>query len=263
MDNGFAAFRAYARKAMKLTIFGGSTAAGLGVKDQSYAAILARRLGLEFDNLAGSSAQITDSIEFVDKAAGSEVVLVMHGSGEALIRPTDRSLRFMPPRWRRRGWMDPRAYYSSKWYRRIPQKIESAIRWRVKVTLIRLSGGNHLIDIDTYLGTTAKFVERLQQLGVRQIVFIGSAAMDARYFPYSAELIARYDAATKDLVENYGATFVDVLDVCERWGDYFGDHLHPNVDGHRRLADAIEPFLSQPASPEASRTASSADLSAA
>lgn len=256
-----AAARAYAREAMKLTIFGGSTAAGLGVKEQSYAAILARRLQLDFDNLAGSSAQITDSIEFVDKAAGSEVVLVMHGSGEALIRPTDSSLRFMPPRWRRRGWMDPRAYYSSKWYRRIPQKIESAVRWRVKVSLIRLSGGHHLIDIDEYLATTAEFVERLHQLGVPQIVFIGSAALDARYFPYSAELIARYDEATKQLVESQGATFVEVLDVCERWDDYFGDHLHPNVAGHRRLADAIEPFLRHPAAPAAIPTEPTADIS--
>lgn len=225
---------------MKLTIFGGSTAAGLGVKKRSYAALLADRHGLEFQNLAGSSAQITDSIEFVEKAAGSEIVLVMHGSGEALIRPTPGSLRFMPPRWRRRGWMDPRAYYSSKWYKRIPQKIESAIRWRVKVTLIRLTGGENLIGMETYLNTTARFVERLQGLGVGQIVFVGSAALDARYFPYSAELIERYDSATRDLVESYGATFVNVLDVCEKWDDYFGDHLHPNESGHRRLADAID-----------------------
>lgn len=227
----------------KLTIFGGSTAAGLGVKDQAYAAILAGRMGLEFQNLAGSSAQITDSIDFVDQAAGAQIVLVMHGSGEALIRPTERSLRFMPPRWRRRGWMDPRAYYSGKWYRRVPQKIESAIRWRVKVLLIRMTKGEHLINMELYLRTTDEFITRLQALGVPRIVFIGSAAMDARYFPYSAELIADYDRATKTLVEMRGCEFVDVLNVCARWDDYFGDHLHPNLSGHRKLADAIESHL--------------------
>ncbi|MFY9263990.1 MAG: SGNH/GDSL hydrolase family protein [Solirubrobacterales bacterium] len=224
---------------MKLTIFGGSTAAGLGVKDGSFGALVADRLGLEFENLAGSSAQITDSIEIVDKAAGSSVVLVMHGSGEALIRPTERLLRFMPPRWRRRGWMDPRAYYSRNRRKRIGQRIESAIRWRVKVTLIRLTGGEHLIDIDTYSKTTERFIARLHELGVPVIAFVGSAAMDPRYFPYSAQIIEEYDRRTRELAENNGAIFIDVLDVCRRWDDYFGDHLHPRESGHRRLADAI------------------------
>ncbi|MFY9488729.1 MAG: SGNH/GDSL hydrolase family protein [Solirubrobacterales bacterium] len=224
---------------MKLTIFGGSTAAGLGVKSGAYGELVANHFGLEFQNLAGSSAQITDSLEFVDDAAGASIVLIMHGSGEALIRPTERSLRMMPPRWRRRGWMDPRAYYSRNRRKRIGQRIESAIRWRVKVSLIRLTGGAHLIDLETYLDATQQFVERLHDLGVTTIAFVGSAAMDPRYFPYSAELIAEYDRRTRELAEANGAIFIDVLNSCGRWDDYFGDHLHPNANGHRRIADTI------------------------
>lgn len=224
---------------MRLTIFGGSTAAGLGVGDRSYGELVARELGLDANNVAGSSAQITDSIEFVDRAAGSSVVLVMHGSGEALVRPTDRSLRMMPPRWRRRGWMDPRAYYSRNRRKRFFQRIESAIRWRVKVTLIRLTGGQNIIDLDQYLATTERFIERLRELGVGTIAFVGSAALDPRYFPYSTERIAEYDLRTREIAERDGCIFIDVLDVCDRWDDYFGDHLHPNAAGHAKLAAAI------------------------
>lgn len=224
---------------MKLTIFGGSTAAGLGVKDRSFAAIVAARLNLDFENLAGSSAQITDSLELVESAAGSSVVLVMHGSGEALVRPTESSLRTMPPRWRRRGWMDPRAYYSSKLRKRVPQRIESAIRWRVKVALIKRTGGENLIGLEEYLSGTRAFIVRLRELGVERIVFIGSATMDSRYFPLSAERIAEYDRETARIADEHGAIFVNVLDTCDRWDDYFLDHLHPNEKGHAKLAEEI------------------------
>jgi hypothetical protein len=224
---------------MKLTIFGGSTAAGLGVTDRSFAARIADELQLDFLNLAGSSAQITDSLELVDRAAGSRVVLVMHGSGEALVRPTERSLRAMPKRWRRRGWMDPRAYYSRRLHKRLPQRIESAIRWRIKVFLIRRTGGENILQLDEYCTATRALAERLQALGVEQIVFVGSAALDPRYFPLSTEQIAMYDEATERIAREYGAVFANVIDACDRWDDYFLDHLHPNESGHAKLAAAI------------------------
>jgi hypothetical protein len=224
---------------MKLAIFGGSTAAGFGVKSDSFAEQLARRLELEFENHAGPSAQITDSIEWADRAAGAAIVIVMHGAGEALVRPTDRSLRYLPPRWRRRGWMDPRPFYSSSLRKRIPQRIESAIRWRVKVALINATGGQHLTDLETYLELTREFTRQLKAHGAETIVFVGSAGLDDRYFPKSTPQIEIYDDETRAIAEREGALFIEISHTCERWNEYFGDHLHPTVDGHRRLANQI------------------------
>jgi hypothetical protein len=224
---------------MKLTIFGGSIASGLGVKERSYAALVASELGLEFQSFAGPAAQISDSLAVVDQAAGSEVVLVMHGSTEAIVRPTDSSLRLLPKRWRRRGWMDPRAYYSTRLHKRIPQRIESAIRWRVKVFLIRRTGGQSITALDEYLADMREFVSRLRKLGVKQIVFIGSAGLDARYFPYSAERIAVFDRETERIARENDAQYVEVLNVCERWDDFFLDHAHPRQGGHEKIARVV------------------------
>lgn len=224
---------------MKLTVFGGSTASGLGVKDRSFGALVAERLGLELNNLAGSSAQITDSLAIVDQAANSQVVIVMHGSGEGLIRPSDGALRPMPPRWRRRGWMDPRAYFSSKWYKRWPQKLESALRWRMKVFLIRHVGRMHILPLERYVDELAQFDERLTELGIPLVVYLGTAGSDPRYFPFSNEHIAPYDEATRALAENRGRVFLDIEYTAHHWDGYFLDHLHPNVAGHADIADQI------------------------
>ncbi|MGH2906347.1 MAG: SGNH/GDSL hydrolase family protein [Solirubrobacterales bacterium] len=224
---------------MKLVIFGGSTAAGFGVKDSSFAAQIAGRLELEFTNLAGSSALVSDSLAWIDEARGAELVIVMHGSGEALVRPTERSLRWMPPRWRRRGWMDPRPYFSSNARRRLPQRAESAIRWRAKVALIKLTGGECIMPLDEYERLTREFARGLKTAGAQTVVFVGSSGMDARYFPKSADDIERYDAVTRAIAHDEGALFIDILDTCARWDDYFGDHLHPTVSGHTGLADRI------------------------
>lgn len=224
---------------MKLAIFGGSTAAGFGVKSDSFAEQLARRLGLDFENHAGPSAQITDTIAWADRAADAAIVIIMHGAGEALVRPTDRSLKWMPPRWRRRGWMDPRPFYSSSLRKRIPQRLESALRWRVKVALINATGGQNLTDLETYLELTLDFTRQLKAHGVQTVVFVGSGGLDSRYFPKSTEQIEIYDDRTREIAKSEGALFVDISHTCERWSEYFGDHLHPNVKGHARLADQI------------------------
>jgi hypothetical protein len=179
----------------------------------------------------------------LDVADDSAVVIAMYGTGEAMVRPTDRSLRLVPPRWRRSGWMDPRAYFPTNWRRALPKRIESAIRWRVKVLLIRLSGGKVSMDLDEFSRQHRDFLRSLKERGVPTIVVIGPYMVDEKYYPRTPARIRLYDEIVRAQAREEGLIYVSAIDALRRWDDYFLDHLHASVSGHQRIADAISAEL--------------------
>jgi lysophospholipase L1-like esterase len=223
----------------RLTVYGESTAYGFGVREHSFAKILAAEHGLELTNCAGFGATVKDSLLELDPAEDAAVVIAIHGVNEAMVRPTERSLRFVPPRYRRSGWMDPRAYFPKEWRRALPKRIESAVRWRVKVTLIRLTGGYHRVDIDEFRELHRSFIKELKQRGVPTIVLIGPPVLGERFFPYTPELMARYDEIVREQAREESVIYISAAETLRRWDDYFRDRLHASVSGHQRIVDRI------------------------
>lgn len=227
----------------KLAVFGGSMVSGFGVHERSFGSLIAGQLGLELEICAGFGATLKDAESTLDVADDCAVVIAMYGTGEAMVRPTDRSLRFVPPRWRRSGWMDPRAYFPTNWRRALPKRIESAIRWRVKVTLIRLSGGRVSMDLDEFSRQHQDFLRALKQREVPTIVLIGPYMVDEKFYPRTPARIVLYDEIVRQQAEEEGLIYVSAIDALRRWDDYFLDHLHASVSGHQALANAISAQL--------------------
>lgn len=227
----------------KLAIFGESTTSGFGVRERSFGSLIARQLGLELRNCAGFGATIKDSIAALDAANDSAVVIAMSGINEAIVRPTERSLRFVPARYRRSGWMDPRAYFPTDWKRALPKRIESAIRWRVKVLLIRLTGGSAWVELEEFRDQHRLFIRELKRRGVPAIVLVGPSMVDERFFPGTPERMARFDEVVREQAREEAVIYVSAIEVLRRWEDYFRDHLHSSESGHRRIAEAISAQL--------------------
>jgi GDSL-like Lipase/Acylhydrolase family len=220
---------------MRITLFGDSIAAGLGVRGCSYGRVIADRLGAELLDYSGAATQVQVSLHLAQDMAPSELALIAHGITEAIIRPTPRTLRYMPRRWRMLGWMDPRPYYSTGLRRGLVQRIESAVRWRAKVRLLRL-GGCRLQDPETYAATLLALVQRCQ---ASRIVILGPPGIDPRFFPDSPASYVAFAEASRRVAELAGVEYFELADVCSEWGDYLLDHFHPSAEGHRRIADAI------------------------
>jgi hypothetical protein len=124
-------------------VFGDSIAEGLAARGRPFPILLADDLNAELVDLSETARQVTDSLRLVEKARGCEIVVIAHGTTEALRRPTDAALRLVPARWRRPGWLDPRPYFSSRRPRRLGQRAESALRWRLKLVLMRSSAASN------------------------------------------------------------------------------------------------------------------------
>jgi lysophospholipase L1-like esterase len=228
-----------------LAAFGDSIAKGLGARGKPYPVLVAEHLDARYIDLTGTGAKITDALSLREEAAGADVILIAFGITEAMIRPTDRSLRFFPKRWRRPGWMDPRPYYSHRRWKRICQMIESAVRWRIKVALIRLTGGMRWMSPQAYEHHLVELVDYLQNASNSPtIVIISRFGQDDRFFPASGPSFEEFLAINKRVAEAKETLFCDATHACRQWDDFLCDRFHPNRCGHKRIAEHIIASLS-------------------
>jgi lysophospholipase L1-like esterase len=236
-----------------LVVLGDSVAQGLGAMGRSFPELLARQARavaghpVELVNLAGTATTVAESLAVVDAvvALSPSIVIVHHGITEGLVRPRPAVLRFMPRRWRRPGWMDPRPFFSSRWPKRLAEKADSALRWRVKTATVRVWGGTTCATAADFERDLERLTARLEQETHALVVLLTHCGADERYFKGSNAALERCRAATERVAARHAARVLlcDVTNVCHRWDDYLADHMHPNAHGHEVIAAALADLL--------------------
>ena len=240
---------------MLIVFLGDSITEGLGVirSKTSYANLLQVKLkssyaqSVQIINFGASAMQVNESREKYEKKIielQPDIIVYAHGNTESVVREQKKYLKFLPKRWRRPGWMDPRAYYSTRFTRRMMEKIESGLRWRVKVSLIKVFGGQQWMSLEEYKQQTTDFVSTIfQHSSKTNIIFLTPGDIEEKYFPGSSESMRKYRKALKDIYEhNKTSSRVFICDSSQflhKWNDYFYDRFHPNENGHNKIADAL------------------------
>ena len=194
--------------------------------------------------ISGSEDLLSD-FEAIDP----DFVMVAHGITEAIVRPTAAALRLVPSRWRMPGWLDPRPYFSRRMYKRCYQQLESAIRWRVKVILIKYRGGGTWMTLEEFDRRLTEFVRQLlDHTSARVLYSFPTARSMSAIFPGSPASLNAYQAIVRQLHERLKKKgrlyYCDVTRSCHLWDDFFVDHFHPNAKGHEKIAKAIFDLIS-------------------
>lgn len=223
-----------------LAVFGDSIANGFGLQNApSYPQLVAEALGLRLLDRSASAKSVSESLMEMSTEPlllESTIALIAHGITEAIPRPTELSLRLVPPRWRRLGWLDPRPWFSDRWIKGVLDRAESATRWRVKNFLIRRFGSTQVMDVQVYAAAHDNLVQELERRGAR-VVVVGQPDLSSRYFPGAAREMRRYAAAASREPD------VSLHGELETFADYLPDHFHPNAGGHRKIAALISSYL--------------------
>jgi len=214
---------------MKITVYGDSIAAGLGARGRQFPVLVAELLGAELDDRTGTAKTAVQSA--AGPANEASLVIIHHGTTDAMLRPSARALRLVPPRYREPGWMDRRPYYSTHRSRRLVERAESAVRWRTQRFLIRRTGVSSV--------PLPEYTKAMNQLAARgdRVLVLSHAGADSRYLPGTEERLDLYWEHAISATPT--ATHVDVRNVCCRWSDYLDDHFHPSASGHKAIAAAI------------------------
>lgn len=241
---------------MLIVCLGGSITEGLGVtrSGKTYANILKAKLQssysqpIEVINYGGSAMQVNESRQRYEEKIlelQPDIIVFAHGNTEAVVREQKKYLKYLPKRWRRPGWMDPRPYYSSRRSRRYLERMESGLRWRVKVTLIKALGGKQWMTLEEFKRQTTDFITTIFNHSARtKIIFLTPGDIEEKYFPGSPESMRKYREVLKAIYEQQKSSnrlfMCDSSQYLHKWDDYFADRFHPNEEGHNKIAEALE-----------------------
>jgi len=240
---------------MQIVFIGDSITEGLGVirSKTNYANLLQAQLKAQVAqpvhivNFGSSAMQVSESRERHEQRIlemQPDIVVFAHGITEAIPRVQKKHLKWMPKRWRRPGWMDPRPYYSSRTFRRVMEKVESGARWRAKVALIQMFGGKPWMSLEEFRRHTTEFVHNvLNHNRNTRIILLATSDIEDKYFPGASESIRMYRQVFHEICNNpQSANRVFVCDAARnlhKWNDYLEDRFHPNGLGHDKIARAL------------------------
>ncbi|MDF9715015.1 SGNH/GDSL hydrolase family protein [Nocardioides sp. ChNu-153] len=225
---------------MRVAVFGDSIANGLGVRGPRYADLVTEALGAELLDFTASAQTVAVSEARLRASGvdGIDLAIIAHGTTEAILRPSQRTLRCVPARWRRTGWLDPRPYFSTSRHRRLAQRLESEARWRVKVGLLKWGTAEQLLALPAFVDHMVGLQDALRARGAH-VVILGPTDLDDRYFPGSSAALREYASGSRSVARSY----VPMNGALQRWDHYCLDHFHPNEAGHRAMAERITAAL--------------------
>lgn len=205
-------------------------------------------------DLSASARILTESHSLIagKPRVDPDLAIIHHGITEAIIRPSPRALRYLPPRWRKPGWMDPRPYFSVRPIRRLLQVIESGLRWRTKVAMIRAGASMRYLSPQTYAEGLTGLLTDLTESHSSLVIIISHCGISERHFPGSTESLEAFYRATIQAVQTHPhchqVAIVDVRDLASDTTLMLADGFHPSAAGHRVIANrAFSAYMTLPA----------------
>lgn len=242
---------------MKFVFLGDSITEGIGSKKINYVTQLQESIGSEhrFINLAktGTTIKYANTLTKIILEKEPDFIIVMYGSVDAQIRADLSKNRMgicdlIPKRYKIGGMLDPRAFYSHKWYRVIPDHIDNWIRKILKKVVLMTQGKVQWVDIDTFRSQYELFLQNLPKNC--SVILLSTVFIDDNYFLGSSIEYEKFNLAIMELSQKYNCKYVDLYNGLKEsvslhgWEMYYShDHFHPNIEGYRYISGRISEVI--------------------
>lgn len=247
---------------IKISIWGDSISEGIGKKKMNYCQSLIEKLDFEIElfNFAKTGTTIDFAYqkfkEIQDKKF--DIGIIMYGSVDAQIRPDMERNRYgickiIPKRYKIGGMLSPRAFYSKKWYRYVPDRLDNIVRFFLNRLVLLTQGKTQWVSIEQFESYYRKLVTEVMHAGTKNIILVSTVYIDDRFFLNSSHEYMKYNDVIKKIANEIGARYVDVFSEFQKIVDtegwdacYSHDHFHPNRRGYdliaTKIAGAVESF---------------------
>lgn len=223
---------------MRFGFFGDSIGAGLGVGEGRYPVTLSRMLKADLHDYSHTGYTASDSLNaFRRHPCQLDLAVIAHGTTEPVPRPKLEGIPFVPERWKKLGWTDPRPFYSARMLRRLVEIVESGTRWRFKNLVCALRGPSYLMTRSQFISAMDSLIEEVRGFSPTvRIVILTAGHVDDRYFRGARSQFRLYANAVRHLDSDLT---LSIEAFVRPWDDYLFDHFHLNQSGHDRVALGI------------------------
>lgn len=234
---------------MKIAIFGDSISEGIGKRKINYCDILADKLKEKYGKVDITNfAHTGTTIQYMRKLLLNnnidfDVVIIAYGNVDAMLRPDinhkPNYYKYLPNRYKQNGMLNPRPYFSSKWYKSSIQHLDSWFRWNLNRLLLRLQGSTTWVAIEEFQSLYIEYIEKLIPRDVL-IILVSTVQVKSKYFPGTNDEYAKFNNTILDISQSYhNSCYIDLFNnLCDE-KFFYKDGFHPNKDGYIKIAELI------------------------
>lgn len=230
---------------MKIAIMGDSISEGIGSKKINYAKILGKDYQVKNFALTGTTTEYAlDIIENVIDY-NPYIVILFYGNVDALPRVKSNTWIYrniIPKRYKGLGMLDPRALYSSKYYKKIFQILDSEFRYRLKNLLIKLQGYEQWVNIDKFKVNYNEILKKLSSNNIK-VITLSNVPISEHYFNNANMEYNKYNCIIEELSNKYNYKFINLYTHLEQnqiKDIFLKDLYHPNELGYEIISDLIK-----------------------
>lgn len=238
----------------KIVILGDSISEGIGKKMINYEMFLKEKFRnqYEFYNLAhtGTTIEYANKIYTQINHIKPELVIIFYGNVDAQIRANingkkTKIIKFIPKRYQHNGMLDPRPFYSKKWYRFLPDRFDNFFRKILKTIVILCEGTTQWFPIEKFKEEYEKLIKHLIKDNIEPII-VSTTYLDDKKFLNSNLEYYKYNEILKKMAKKYGCKYIDLYNGLKYEVEnngfrflYSYDNFHPNENGYKYIANLI------------------------
>lgn len=234
---------------MRIAIFGDSISEGIGKRRVNYCDVLKEKLSekygeIDINNFAHTGTTILYMKEMLLKNRSEyDVVIIAYGNVDAMLRPNQKHApnyySYLPNRYKQNGMLNPRPYFSSKWYKSVIQHMDSVFRWNLNSLLLKLQGVTTWVSIEEFESVYTECIEKLASKDTL-FVLVSTVQVKSKYFPGTNNEYSKFNNIILNISQShYNCCYVDLFNnLCgEKY--FYKDGFHPNEVGYHKIAEII------------------------
>lgn len=247
---------------MKCVILGDSISEGIGGKKINYCDTLYHLLQkyntndteIDIRNLSLTGTTIKYPLEHIEKVMDyrPDVVIIFYGNVDAQIRPDVEKNRFylwsmVPKRYHIGGMLNPRPFYSRKWYRWFPDRLDNIFRFLLTKIMYLTQGRCQLVILSEFAYYYDTLMSKVATMAdMPKIICCSTVYLNEKIYRGSNMEYEKYNIVIKEMAKKYNASYIDLYSMLHQqvaksgFGSvYYRDHFHPNEQGYDLIAQAI------------------------
>lgn len=236
---------------MKIAVFGDSISEGIGKRKINYCAFLEAMFVSKFHNIemlnfshTGTTINYILEEKFFDcSRAHYDVVIIGYGNVDAMLRPSQKGklnlYKHLPNRYKKNGMLNPRPYYSEKWYKSFFQHVDSWIRWNLNKFLLAVQGRTTWVSEDEFKENYELVIKKVMNCA-DSIILLSTVQVSEKYFPGTNQMYIKYNNIIQDISKKYpNIKYVDLFNNLSGKECFYEDMFHPSEKGYEHIANMI------------------------
>lgn len=234
---------------MKIAIYGDSISEGIGKRKINYSNYLKEIMEkkgekTEIANYAHTGTTIKYLTELLNNSVMDySVSIIGYGNVDAMLRPdlkhTPNYYKYLPNRYKQNGMLNPRPYYSKRWYKKWLQKCDSCFRTGLNKILLKLQGKTTWISMDEFRDEYVKCIRKIKKSGCEKIVLLSTVHVSDKYFPGTNVEYQKINLIINKIAMKEKCIFIDLYSLLDESKYFYDDLFHPNNIGYEKIAEAI------------------------